>query len=181
MLLTAVSIALLLQAVPVASFQNVLTAKSSVAVHTARHCKYIPGDEGWPQPQLWSQLNQTVEGRLIATVPVGSVCHDPTYDEAKCLAVTANWAKPQLRYFNSIRWRIRFTDFRFSVPRPAEFMVPYFLNDSCSPFTERTTRCELGNYAAYSIEVRSIDDVRAGIRFAQTHNIRLVIHNSGHE
>lgn len=99
MLLAAVLIALLLQSVPAASAQNVLGSQS-VAVHTARHCKYIPGDVGWPHPQLWSQLNQTVEGRLIATVPVGSVCHDPTYDEAECLAVTANWARPQLRYFN---------------------------------------------------------------------------------
>lgn len=73
------------------------------------------------------------------------------------------------------------TNIRFSVPRPAEFMLPYFLSDGCTPFTPRTTRCELGNYATYSIEVRSIDDVRAGIRFARTHNIRLVINNSGHE
>ncbi|PKY03432.1 putative isoamyl alcohol oxidase [Aspergillus campestris IBT 28561] len=164
MLVPTIATALILQAVSAASAQTVIGSEPPVAVHTTRHCKYIPGDVGWPQPQLWSQLNQTVEGRLIATVPVGSVCHDPTYDEAKCLAVTANWAQPQL-----------------SLPLPAEFMLPYFLNDDCTPFTPRATRCELGNYAAYSIEVRSIDDVRAGIRFARTHNIRLVINNSGHD
>ncbi|PLB35574.1 putative isoamyl alcohol oxidase [Aspergillus candidus] len=164
MLFATITTALILQTVSAASTQTVIRSEPSVAVHTARHCKYITGDVGWPQPQLWSQLNQTVEGRLIATVPVGSVCHDPTYDKAKCLAVTANWARPQL-----------------SVPRPAEFMLPYFLSDGCTPFTPRTTRCELGNYATYSIEVRSIDDVRAGIRFARTHNIRLVINNSGHD
>jgi len=48
------------------------------------------------------------------------------------------------------------------VPRPAEFLAIYFQNNTCTPFIPRSTECMLGNYASYSIDVRSIDGVRAG-------------------
>ncbi len=58
-------------------------------------CRYLPGDSGWPSIQAWSQLNSTVQGRLIATVPLGSPCHDPTYNATECAVLSANWALPQ--------------------------------------------------------------------------------------
>ena len=67
-------------------------------LETAPRCRYIPGDAGWPQPQLWSQLNQTVSRRLIATVPVASVCHDPNYDEAKCNKLAAKFGLVEITY-----------------------------------------------------------------------------------
>lgn len=66
-----------------------MTAKIGLAAEP--DCKYIPGDASWPQPQHWSRLNQTVNGRLIATVPIGSVCHYPNYDETRCNQLTTNW------------------------------------------------------------------------------------------
>jgi hypothetical protein len=60
-------------------------------------------------------------------------------------------------------------------------MNPYFQNQSCDPFTSASKPCELGNYAAYSINVTSAGDVIAGIRFAVENNIRLVIKTTGHE
>ena len=54
-------------------------------------CRYIPGDVGWPSAKEWQQLNATVGGRLIATVPLGSVCHTKgdftAYDAAACAAL----------------------------------------------------------------------------------------------
>lgn len=60
-------------------------------------CKYIPGDNGWPSDTKWSQLNQTVGGRLIQTIPLGSVCHQTgfnNYDADKCKAVQEEWTSP---------------------------------------------------------------------------------------
>ena len=54
-------------------------------------CKVIPGDEGWPSVQTWAQLNQTVEGRLIATVPLGSVCHGSSFDQSQCSKMQSEW------------------------------------------------------------------------------------------
>lgn len=69
------------------------TANCATLVHSdkAPTCRNIPGDPRWPSIHAWNALNATVEGRLIATVPLAHVCHDPTYDEASCDYVTQNW------------------------------------------------------------------------------------------
>lgn len=58
-------------------------------------CRTMPGDASWPNSQAWAKLNSTINGRLIATVPLASVCHDPNYDEAACAALAATWSLPQ--------------------------------------------------------------------------------------
>lgn len=58
---------------------------------TAIDCKCFPGDACWPSTAEWSALNATVEGRLIATVPLGSPCHDPGYDEEQCAYLQEQW------------------------------------------------------------------------------------------
>lgn len=60
-------------------------------------------------------------------------------------------------------------------------MSTWFQNNSCTPFTDRSTPCDLGNYASYSIDVRSVEDIQAGLAFAQSRNVRLVVKNSGHD
>lgn len=58
---------------------------------TAADCKCFPGDACWPSQTEWSALNATVGGRLIATVPLGSPCHDPHYDEDECAYLQDQW------------------------------------------------------------------------------------------
>ncbi len=60
-------------------------------------------------------------------------------------------------------------------------MNPYFQNLSCSPFTPVSMPCELGDRAAYSINVSGPADVQAGLKFASENNIRLVIKSTGLE
>ncbi|KAF2177963.1 putative FAD-dependent isoamyl alcohol oxidase [Zopfia rhizophila CBS 207.26] len=130
-------------------------------------CKSIPGDAAWPSTDVWNALNETVNGRLIATVPLPSVCHlEPfgTYNEDACTAIKTAWLDDQT-FLN----------------HAAEVMNPYVQNYSCVPFTLSSQPCELGNYASYSINVTGADDVIAGIKFARENNIRLVIKNTGHD
>lgn len=54
----------------------------------------MPGDSCWPSAATWSQLNTTVGGSLIATVPIGSPCHDPNYDAVACAALQDEWTLP---------------------------------------------------------------------------------------
>jgi hypothetical protein len=63
---------------------------------TSCHC--LPEDSCWPASNKWDALNSTVGGRLIATVPIGSPCHDPNYDAAACAALQADWNYPQTQY-----------------------------------------------------------------------------------
>ncbi|KAK1997957.1 FAD-binding domain-containing protein [Colletotrichum falcatum] len=127
-------------------------------------CRYIPGDRGWPGPSRWNGLNATVGGRLLATNPLAHSCHDPTYSDDTCISLRQQWGRPGLQ-----------------IPHPAEFLSPWFQNQSCVPFTSRSSACELGNYASYSINVTGPRDIVAGLAFAQQNNVRLVIKNTGHD
>ena len=69
-------------------FPRTTTTKSS-------SCLCIPGDACWPSTQEWIGLNSTIGGRLIPTVPLAHVCHDPTFDAAACTALQAVWTLPQ--------------------------------------------------------------------------------------
>jgi hypothetical protein len=66
-----------------------------LAVATAatknKRCRCFPGDACWPSEQKWDAFNSTVGGRLIKTVPLGSPCHDPHYDEALCEELKSQW------------------------------------------------------------------------------------------
>jgi len=127
-------------------------------------CRCLPGDDCWPSTSSWDALNTTVGGKLVATVPIGSVCHDPTYDEAACAALRASWTLPQTHF-----------------PSSSSVMQPYFANQSCDPFTDRTTPCLIGNYVNYAVEVTSAQDVVEAINFARDNNIRFLVRNTGHD
>lgn len=60
----------------------------------AKECYRLPSDAEWPNAQAWSTLNSTVNGNLVATIPIGSPCHDPTYDADACGALKAQWLNP---------------------------------------------------------------------------------------
>ncbi len=63
----------------------------------------------------------------------------------------------------------------------ASIMCPYFANQTCDPFTSRSSPCTLGNMVQYTVDVRNASDVVNTINFARAHNIRFVIRNTGHD
>ncbi len=74
------------------------SAAVSAGTGSTASCKPIPGDPAWPTNAEWAQLNRTVGGRLIATVPEASVCHyDPyhDYNATACDALKPGWDFPQ--------------------------------------------------------------------------------------
>ncbi|KAI8632857.1 FAD-binding domain-containing protein [Xylariaceae sp. FL1651] len=127
-------------------------------------CKPIPGDFNWPTKNEWDKLNATVDGRLIATEPIAYVCHDPTYSNEACAALRTQWGVAELQ-----------------TSQPAEFLAPWFQNQSCTPFEAEDSLCTLGNYASYSINVSGSEDIKAGLAFARESNVRLVVKNTGHD
>lgn len=60
-------------------------------------CKCFPGDTCWPTASEWDALNATVGGRLVATVPLGSPCHDPHYDAAECAYLQSQWQYEEIQ------------------------------------------------------------------------------------
>jgi hypothetical protein len=62
-------------------------------------CKCFPGDECWPTAEEWSEFNSTIDGRLIATVPLAAACHDEggwaSYNNATCTKLQNAWLDPE--------------------------------------------------------------------------------------
>lgn len=82
-------------------------ATTTLASESSR-CHCLPGDSCWPSVSAWDSLNGTVGGRLIATVPIGSPCHAPTYDAKLCSTVRSNWTHPAAQYVSSLVDRCKF-------------------------------------------------------------------------
>ena len=66
---------------------------ASAAIDSSQ-CRCFPGDSCWPSHADWAGLNASISGRLVATVPLGSPCHDPTYNAAECKILQTNWFEP---------------------------------------------------------------------------------------
>ncbi|KAM4066443.1 FAD binding domain-containing protein [Hirsutella rhossiliensis] len=129
-----------------------------------RKCKCLPQDSCWPRPNEWTRLNSTVGGRLVATVPLGSPCHDPQYDEGACEALRKDWLFPVVHIQSS-----------------SSVMAPLFANQSCEAFQPRSSACTLGNYVKYAVDARGPEDIAAALAFARKHNIRFLVRNTGHD
>ncbi|KAI1371219.1 putative alcohol oxidase [Hypoxylon crocopeplum] len=131
---------------------------------SSQSCRCFPGDSCWPTKVSWEQLNKTVGGRLIATIPLGTPCHGDEYDESRCREIRDTWNLPDTHIATS-----------------SSIMAKFFANQSCEPFLPRQARCIVGTYVRYAVDARSVSDYQATIAFARVHNIRLVIRNTGHD
>ncbi|PYI01924.1 FAD binding domain protein [Aspergillus sclerotiicarbonarius CBS 121057] len=135
---------------------------------TASNCRCFPSDPCWPTPQQWHDFNTTLNGKLIATTPLGSVCHPNNpftpYSAAACASLLSIWDYPSTHYTTS------------SSP-----MAPWFTNFSCNPFLPDTTPCTIGPLVRYAVNASSATDYQKTLNFTQAHNIRLVIRNTGHD
>ena len=70
---------------------------STTSVGGDKRCKCFPGDACWPSRREWDRFNKTVQGRLVRTAPLGSLCHDPQYDAALCEELRSEWRFPSVQ------------------------------------------------------------------------------------
>ncbi|KAJ7776003.1 hypothetical protein DFH07DRAFT_73735 [Mycena maculata] len=129
-----------------------------------RSCKTIPQDATWPSDTDWSNFNESIDGRLIRTIPIAQSCHNPTYDEAQCETVRAQWHSTVLHAQSS-----------------SSMMTPFFANLSCDPFTAPDDPCVIGTYVQYAVNVSRPAHIYKTLDFVKKHNIRFVLRNTGHD
>ena len=121
-------------------------------------CRVISSDPQWPSAEQWAALNNTVGGRLIASIPPGAPCYKSTYDvktgtfdlatydEAACQEVQKAWHEPAFHEESS-----------------SSVMQTFFTNNSCNPIADQSEgRCGIGNYVQYAIRVAGDGDVKVG-------------------
>lgn len=185
------------------AFLAILSPAVAAADETGA-CKCFPGDECWPSMSEWSSFNDTLGGKLIATVPLAAVCHDsakthpdwPAYDEEACSNLQQKWCvmtytthcrdvnvltpltgltRRCSAYILHVYFRLPQSVDLTSYPDSSSTMAPPFVNASCDPFSPRSADCVVGTYVSYSIKVDGPADVSAGLKFANENNIRLII------
>lgn len=61
-------------------------------------CRCFPGDGCWPSVSTWNAFNQSIDGRLIKSVPLATPCHTPNYDENECETLKDGWFKTDEQY-----------------------------------------------------------------------------------
>ncbi|KZW00931.1 FAD-binding domain-containing protein [Exidia glandulosa HHB12029] len=143
----------------------------SSALAAAPYC--LPGNSCFPSTKDLSVFNATVGGRLIKSVPYGSVCYAATYDAEKCAALVANMSNGEYRleipdalmYSN---WEVTEDGTGCPVPR----------NVSLTPVQGT---CTYGNLAPYIVDATVAQDIVNSVKFAAKYNLRLRVKSTGHD
>ena len=126
-----------------------------------------PTDTCWPSASAWSALNSSVSGRLIRNTPPAIICYpDPQVNLPACSEILVALTNSTLIANNPIA-------------------LDYPINNTC-PAIDYTAgeipgSCTLGSSPVYSIDSISPADVAAGVNFARSNKIRLVVRNTGHD
>jgi hypothetical protein len=132
-------------------------------------CKCYKTDSCWPATTAWAGLNTTVGGTLFKVVPPGAACYNSfdganTYNQAQCSAATSGWSKED--------WH---------ADQQVTNMWTYWTNHTCNPSASgRSGACTLGHLPEFVIMAKTKEHIKAGVDFARTNNIRLLIRNTGH-
>ncbi|KAI0298128.1 hypothetical protein B0F90DRAFT_1669171 [Multifurca ochricompacta] len=122
-------------------------------------------------PGILSTFNASIGGKLHNERPTGAPCYptDPAYDPAACDTITKNYQDDQWREdlfgnFEQINWETCTS------------------SDACLvPPNSNTSTCGQGSVPSYSVHATSSEEVVKYVKFATTHNLRMVIKNTGHD
>ena len=127
-----------------------LAAPDAVFAGAPSRKRVRPGEAGWPTEAEWSELGQAVGGRLSRPVSMLAPCQAAPKSDA-CNALLKDLQNPF-----------------FIQDQPSGAEVSGYL-DAWTP-----------EPSAYVVAARSAADVAAAVRFARTHDLRLVVKGGGH-
>jgi hypothetical protein len=152
--------------VPIGSFEGMSSSTSPI-------CRCFPGDSCWPSLYDWRSFNSSIDGILIASVPIAAVCHEfhssdtpvLTYNSNACEEAKDNWFSPEFHLQSS----------------SSAIGAPIFMNNSCNPFLKKDEPYTLGNLVEYTVDAQKLSHIQTAIRFVSQYNIRLVIRSIGHD
>jgi hypothetical protein len=133
-----------------------------------------PGQKCWPSRQQWQQLNNTIDGHLHQTVPLGAPCYknSTSYNEEACSSLESSYNNTINRdsYYGQTYWQ----NWEACGTSACSLLNP-------DPEIQLYSTCSLGRLAPYYVDVRTPSHISAALKFAKEHNIRISIKNTGHD
>lgn len=130
-------------------------------------CRCARGEKCWPTTDEWHRLNDSTGGQLLISLPLGAPCHEPQHDEGRCNQIREAWRWPEVH-----------------VNSPTSVMNPFFQyleSQACHPFSDPAISCSGDEHGLFALNVTSAAVAATGLTFARSHDIRVVIKNTGHE
>ncbi|KAL8800514.1 MAG: hypothetical protein Q9200_007220, partial [Gallowayella weberi] len=143
---------------------QVLLSFSSAAPQTGPFCKAVPGTPSWPSKAQWDALNTSISGQLLAPLPAAAVCDAslPVFNNDSCTIIASQWTLSD-----------------FHAKDAMSMMQSNWEKDACLPVPN--VHCDLKQYPKYVVNVTKSAHVKAGIDFARSHNVRLIVRGTGHD
>jgi len=152
------------------SFLIIALSLPSVSSKPTQNCRCTAGSTGcWPSDSEFKTLASKISQPLIHPVPPATPCYDSA--AGNCTDVSANW-------YNGI-WR---SD-QPGATEPTNYETYTFPNETiqgCYPNTTFGIPCQQGNVPVIGVDARTPEDIQEAVRFAGSHNLRLVIKNTGY-
>ncbi|EJT75845.1 hypothetical protein GGTG_05774 [Gaeumannomyces tritici R3-111a-1] len=158
----------------------VLTATQAVvpAFAAAPYC--LPGDACFPGSAELDAFNATVNGALLKSVPYGMPCYGAAYNAAECKLLAEikgneDWRRnlsAGMMYPNWEQDGLLGDKGGCLVPNP---------NPDGTPPGPVSGECSLGGLPSYMVKAASADDIAKSVIFAEKHNLRLRVKNTGHD
>jgi hypothetical protein len=118
----------------------------------------------------------------MMTIPLAQICHDPEYNQAVCNSLKEGWPYTQTQYTASPSFLLDVkADATRSASSPSCFVDPIAQNQSCDPFTSRTSICQRENEPVYAVNASAPDHIVVALKFARLKNFRVVVKSTGHD
>lgn len=154
-----------------------VAASSLLALGTgasaSSQCKCTPNDSCFPSEEEWASLSQNLSHPLVTGQrPLAAVCYEGTssFNAAACNIGTAYQYDEDYRadHSNSLMW----TNFEALIANGTVYGCPF-------DTTSGDGICHQGRVPTYSINATTVSDIQNTLSFAQEHNLRLVVKNTG--
>jgi hypothetical protein len=133
------------------------------------NCRCLFREECWPKVADFSTLASELSQPLVYPRPPASACY-PSPSSTECLEMknkTASgvWRSDQIGAMQA--------------PNFETYIFPNGTVSGCYLNTTLGFPCERGSVPPIGVDARTVQDVRAAIRFASKHNLRLAVKNTG--
>lgn len=134
----------------------------------ANPCKSTASLSEWPELSEWEELNTTLAGVLLNPNPPAFSCYTGGmgYSKRDCDVVTQSWS-----------------DSSFHSNDPVSVGYSNWQDDACIPTSLSVAgpNCSSLAFPKYVVNASEASHVQAGVVFASTRNVRLVVKGGAHD